>query len=63
MILIASAAGLATPAIATASFSSRQGSWLNPHGSVAVRTGPCGDELCGWICKSQVWTRIARLRQ
>lgn len=23
--------------------------WLNPHNSVAVRTGACGDRLCGWI--------------
>jgi len=25
------------------------GLWMNPHNSVAVRTGPCGDKLCGWI--------------
>ncbi len=35
-----------TPASAQ---SSVDGLWLNPHGSVAVRTGPCGDRLCGWI--------------
>ncbi len=23
--------------------------WLNPHNSVVVRTGACGDRLCGWI--------------
>jgi len=25
------------------------GIWLNPHGSVAVRTGLCNGRLCGWI--------------
>lgn len=25
------------------------GLWLNPKGSVAVRTGPCGAKLCGWV--------------
>jgi uncharacterized protein (DUF2147 family) len=25
------------------------GTWINPHDSVAVRTGACGDRLCGWI--------------
>ena len=22
---------------------------MNPYNSVAVRTGPCGERLCGWI--------------
>jgi uncharacterized protein (DUF2147 family) len=25
------------------------GLWLNPHNSVAVHTGACGEQLCGWI--------------
>jgi uncharacterized protein (DUF2147 family) len=25
------------------------GMWINPYRSVAVRTGPCGERLCGWI--------------
>jgi len=25
------------------------GMWINPHGTVAVRTGACGGKLCGWI--------------
>lgn len=25
------------------------GTWMNPYGSVAVRTGACGDRLCGWV--------------
>lgn len=23
--------------------------WLNPFRSVVVRTGPCGERLCGWV--------------
>lgn len=26
-----------------------EGLWLSPHNNVAVRTGACGDRLCGWI--------------
>lgn len=26
-----------------------EGLWMNPHNSVAVRTGGCGEKLCGWI--------------
>jgi uncharacterized protein (DUF2147 family) len=54
-ILTASAAELATPAIAAPPSPPLQGLWLNPHGSVAVRTGSCGDKLCGWI----VWANDA----
>jgi uncharacterized protein (DUF2147 family) len=25
------------------------GTWVNPRGTVSVRTGRCGDRLCGWI--------------
>lgn len=25
------------------------GTWVNPHGSVKVQTGRCGDKLCGWV--------------
>jgi len=25
------------------------GVWANPAGSVQVRTGACGDKICGWI--------------
>lgn len=49
-IMTALAAILASTSIATAQpASSPQGLWLNPHGSVAVRTGACGDKICGWI--------------
>lgn len=36
-------------AIAAAAAGGIVGTWMNPHGSVAVRTGACGDKLCGWI--------------
>lgn len=26
-----------------------EGLWLSPHNNVAVRTGACGDRLCGWV--------------
>lgn len=26
-----------------------EGVWTNPQGSVQVRTGQCGDKLCGWV--------------
>ena len=26
-----------------------QGTWLNPSGIVAVRTGDCAGQLCGWV--------------
>jgi len=49
-IVTALAAVLATPAVATAQATkSPKGLWLNPHGSVAVRTDACGDKMCGWI--------------
>lgn len=25
------------------------GTWMNPHGTVAVHTGACGEKLCGWV--------------
>lgn len=41
---------LAIPSMAMAQTASPiDGLWLNPHNSVAVRTGPCGNKLCGWI--------------
>jgi uncharacterized protein (DUF2147 family) len=26
-----------------------EGVWSNPKGTVQVRTGSCGDKLCGWV--------------
>lgn len=37
------------PAAATPATHPIYGVWMNPYKSVAVRTGPCGDRLCGWI--------------
>ncbi len=28
------------------------GIWHNPKNSVAVRTGRCGDKLCGWVIRA-----------
>ncbi len=25
------------------------GTWINPHGTVMVKTGACSDKLCGWV--------------
>lgn len=41
-------AALAMPAAAQMP-QSVGGLWLNPHGSVAVKTDACQDKLCGWI--------------
>jgi len=41
MLLTAAAPTLAQPTL--------DGLWLNPHGTVAVRTGGCRGRLCGWI--------------
>lgn len=56
---MALAAALTAPAIAAAQPArSPDGLWLNPHGSVAVRTGACGDSICGWV----VWASDAAQR-
>jgi len=28
------------------------GTWHNPKNSVAVKTGRCGDKLCGWVVRA-----------
>jgi uncharacterized protein (DUF2147 family) len=45
-ILLAMAASAASGGTVV---NSPDGLWLNPHKSVAVRTGPCSDRLCGWV--------------
>ncbi|AHE53138.1 DUF2147 domain-containing protein [Sphingomonas sanxanigenens] len=40
----ATPAGAEVPAVATT-----LGTWINPHGTVKVRTGMCGSVLCGHI--------------
>ncbi len=41
------ALGVAGPAVAADA--GPAGYWIGPHGDVAVRAGPCGDRLCGWV--------------
>jgi uncharacterized protein (DUF2147 family) len=48
-LLLGAAVPLAAAQPAAAAQPSIYGTWLNPHGTVAVRTGPCSDRLCGWI--------------
>ncbi|MBX3593200.1 DUF2147 domain-containing protein [Sphingomonas sp.] len=45
--LIATSAAPALGAVQTQGLT--EGVWMNPYRSVAVRTGPCGDRICGWI--------------
>lgn len=41
---------LAAPALsANVPLHQPEGLWLSPHNNVAVRTGACGERLCGWI--------------
>ena len=48
--LLAAVPAAAAPALPPAPAASPGGVWLNPHRSVAVRTGRCGTgQLCGWI--------------
>lgn len=47
-ILIFAAAALATPAHAPP-MTVPAGEWINPAHSVRVRTGSCGNQLCGWV--------------
>src|ERR1700761_1799328 len=51
--LIAIAMALASAQDAAPAASGVDGVWANPKNSVQVRTGQCGDKLCGW----GVWAR------
>lgn len=42
-------AAMAIPATAMTPAAQPEGLWMNPSASVAVRTGACGDRLCGWV--------------
>lgn len=44
--LLLAAASAASPSAAIL------GTWHNPKNSVAVRTGRCGDKLCGWVIRA-----------
>lgn len=43
---------LALAMVATASPPPIEGVWHNPKNSVAVKTGACGDKLCGWVVRA-----------
>ena len=47
-LLLAAAAASA----GTATQPSIEGIWHNPKNSVAVRTGACGNRLCGWVVRA-----------
>jgi uncharacterized protein (DUF2147 family) len=46
MMALAMAVGSPAPA------SPVEGTWHNPKNSVAVKTGACGDRLCGWVVRA-----------
>ena len=56
MVAIAVAAGAAAPANSAES-ATVLGTWQNPRGTLAVRTAPCGPNLCGAI----VWASAQAL--
>jgi len=43
---------LAMAAGGSAAASPVEGVWHNPKNSVAVKTGACGDRLCGWVVRA-----------
>jgi uncharacterized protein (DUF2147 family) len=45
-LLLASAPAAADPPAAIL------GTWHNPKNSVAVKTGRCGEKLCGWVIRA-----------
>lgn len=61
-ILVATLLLLTVPAAGAAPVGDRpDGLWLNPRNSVAVRTGPCGDRLCGWVVWADAQARADAL--
>ena len=52
MVMLAAMTGVglfATASMAQAALPTVAGIWLNPRSSVAVRTGNCQGQLCGWV--------------
>jgi uncharacterized protein (DUF2147 family) len=49
MLTIALALALTSSPTAAAAPSPLEGLWSNPNGSVVVRIGPCGEQLCGRV--------------
>ena len=52
LMALAMAAGSPAPAAPPAPTSTVEGVWHNPKNSVAVKTGACGDKLCGWVVRA-----------
>ena len=57
LMALAMAATGSAPATATAAATATatprvEGVWHNPKNSVAVKTGTCGDKLCGWVVRA-----------
>ena len=57
-VLAATALIAAAPAAAGNGQTTAFGTWMNPYGSVAVRTGACDGKLCGWV----VWANAEAKR-
>lgn len=49
--LISTAGAAPLPSVASEAI----GTWINPHGSVKVQTGPCAPEGAGQLCGWVVW--------
>ncbi len=49
VFMAGAAAAFLALSVQPASAQGVEGVWANPKGSVQVRTGSCGDRLCGWI--------------
>lgn len=49
-LLLLAAAPAPVPAIDP--YAAILGTWHNPKNSVAVKTGRCGDALCGWVTRA-----------
>ena len=48
----------AAPAPDADSHAAILGTWHNPGNSVAVRTGRCGERLCGWVIRATEKAKI-----
>ncbi|RZM31437.1 MAG: DUF2147 domain-containing protein, partial [Sphingomonas sp.] len=52
MLALALIAGSPGPASPVEPAARVEGVWHNPKNSVAVKTGSCGDKLCGWVVRA-----------
>lgn len=49
LALVTAIASPVAQAQTTAAPGELSGTWVNPRGSVKVKTGECGTDVCGWI--------------